>query len=137
MNGARFVHDRLELAGWQVEIADAQKVKGLAPLACKTDRIDAWVLAELADGANEALGVGVRLRRADRCLDHRDAFATEDLVEGAAELAVAVVDQKSHAVEQAREAEVARWLGHPGPSGWSCSPPCERCGLSSSMKKST
>jgi hypothetical protein len=23
-------------------------VKGLAPLACKTDRIDAWVLAELA-----------------------------------------------------------------------------------------
>ena len=24
------------------------KVKGLAPLACKTDRIDAWVLAELS-----------------------------------------------------------------------------------------
>ena len=48
MNGARFVHDRLELAGWQVEIADAQKVKGLASLACKTDRIDAWVLAELS-----------------------------------------------------------------------------------------
>src|SRR4051812_26503713 len=47
MNGARFVHDWLELQGWQVEIADAQKVKGLAPLACKTDRIDAWVLAEL------------------------------------------------------------------------------------------
>src|SRR5215212_10330581 len=42
MNGARFVHDQLELAGWQVEIADAQKVKGLAPLACKTDKIDAW-----------------------------------------------------------------------------------------------
>jgi transposase len=48
MNGARFVHDRLEEAGWMVEIADAQKVKGLAPLACKTDRIDAWVLAELS-----------------------------------------------------------------------------------------
>jgi transposase len=47
MNGARFVHDQLELQGWQVEIADALKVKGLAPLACKTDRIDAWVLAEL------------------------------------------------------------------------------------------
>jgi transposase len=47
MNGARFVHDRLELAGWEVEIADAQNEKGLAPLACKTDRIDAWVLAEL------------------------------------------------------------------------------------------
>jgi transposase len=47
MNGARFVHDQLELAGWDVEIADAVKVKGLAPLACKTDKIDAWVLAEL------------------------------------------------------------------------------------------
>jgi transposase len=32
----------------EVQIADAQKVKGLAPLACKTDRIDAWVLAELS-----------------------------------------------------------------------------------------
>ena len=42
MNGARFVHDQLELDGWEVQIADAQKVKGLAPLACKTDRIDAW-----------------------------------------------------------------------------------------------
>jgi transposase len=48
MNGARFVHDQLELAGWDVAIADAQRVKGLAPLAAKTDRIDAWVLAELA-----------------------------------------------------------------------------------------
>ena len=48
MNGARFVHDQLEMAGWQVEIADAQKVKGLAPLACKTDKIDSWVLAELS-----------------------------------------------------------------------------------------
>ena len=48
MTGARFVHDALELAGWDVDIADAQKVKGLAPLACKTDKIDAWVLAELS-----------------------------------------------------------------------------------------
>ncbi len=48
MNGARFVHDQLELAGFEVELADAQRVKGLAPLACKTDKIDAWVLAELA-----------------------------------------------------------------------------------------
>ena len=48
MTGARFVHDQLELRGWTVEIADAVKVKGFAPLACKTDRIDAWVLAELS-----------------------------------------------------------------------------------------
>jgi transposase len=48
MTGARFVHDRLETAGWDVRIANAVKVKGLAPLACKTDKIDCWVLAELA-----------------------------------------------------------------------------------------
>ena len=48
MTGARFVHDQLELAGWDVRIADAQRAKGIAPFACKTDRIDAWVLAELA-----------------------------------------------------------------------------------------
>ena len=48
MTGARFVHDTLERHGWEVEIADAQKVKGLAPLAAKTDRIDARVLAVLS-----------------------------------------------------------------------------------------
>jgi transposase len=48
MSGARFVHDTLEQAGWAVEIADAQKVKGLAPLACKTDKIDSRVLATLS-----------------------------------------------------------------------------------------
>jgi len=48
MNGARFVHDTLERLGWDVAVADAIKVKGLAPLAAKTDRIDARVLAELA-----------------------------------------------------------------------------------------
>jgi transposase len=31
MTGARLVHDTLEACGWDVEIADAQKVKGLAP----------------------------------------------------------------------------------------------------------
>src|SRR5215203_2958076 len=43
MTGARFVHDTLERHGWDVLIADAQRVKGLAPLACKTDKIDARV----------------------------------------------------------------------------------------------
>ena len=38
----------LEQQGWCVEIADAQKVKGLAPLACKTDKIDSMVLAVLS-----------------------------------------------------------------------------------------
>ena len=48
MNGARFVHDELTRYGWEVMLADAQKVKGLAPLACKTDKVDARVLAELS-----------------------------------------------------------------------------------------
>lgn len=48
MTGARYVHDTLEDHGWEVEIADAQKVKALAPLAAKTDRIDARVLAVLS-----------------------------------------------------------------------------------------
>jgi len=37
MNGARFVHDTLEALGWEVLIAEPQKVKGPAPLACRTD----------------------------------------------------------------------------------------------------
>jgi transposase len=48
MNGARFVHDELVAHGWEVLVADAHKVKGLAPLACKTDKIDSRVLAELS-----------------------------------------------------------------------------------------
>ena len=48
MTGARIVHDTLEQQGWSVQIADAQKVKGLAPLACKTDKIDSQVLAVLS-----------------------------------------------------------------------------------------
>jgi transposase len=49
MTGARFIHDTLERFGWDVLIADAQRVKGLAPLACKTDKIDARVLAVLSE----------------------------------------------------------------------------------------
>jgi transposase len=44
MTGSRFVHDTLEFCGWEVEIAAAAKVKGIAPLAAKTDKIDARVL---------------------------------------------------------------------------------------------
>lgn len=38
---------------WEVQIAHARKVPDIAPLACKTDKVDARVLAEL--------------RRRDRC----------------------------------------------------------------------
>ena len=47
MTGARFVHDILETAGWEVLVADAARARALAPLAAKTDKIDARVLAEL------------------------------------------------------------------------------------------
>jgi transposase len=47
MSGAVWVRDQLRSAGWRVEVADARRVKGIAPLACKTDRVDARVLAEL------------------------------------------------------------------------------------------
>ena len=48
MSGAVWVRDRLAECGWTIEIADARKVKAVAPLACKTDRVDARVLADLA-----------------------------------------------------------------------------------------
>src|SRR5215203_2982264 len=56
MTGARLVHDTLEAEGWSVEIADAQKVKGLAPLACKTDKID-------SDGAGRCSRTAIWCRR--------------------------------------------------------------------------
>lgn len=83
MTGARFVHDQLELAGWEVEVADAQRVKGLAPLACKTDRIDARVLAELCRRdlvpaiwlpAPEARGARERARWRLHLVGHRTAL---------------------------------------------------------------
>jgi transposase len=48
MSGAAWVRDRLAECGWVIEIADARKVKAIAPLACKTDKVDARVLADLA-----------------------------------------------------------------------------------------
>jgi len=47
-NGARFVHDELVCHGWEVLGADAQRVKGLAPLAWKSDNINSRVLATLS-----------------------------------------------------------------------------------------
>jgi hypothetical protein len=47
MSGAIWVRDRLEAAGWRVQVAHARKVRDVAPLACKTDKVDARVLAEL------------------------------------------------------------------------------------------
>jgi transposase len=48
MSGALWVRDELTACGWQVEVADARKVKTVAPLAAKTDKVDARLLAERA-----------------------------------------------------------------------------------------
>jgi transposase len=47
MSGAVWVRDTLSAAGWEVQVAHARKVRDVAPLACKTDKVDARVLAEL------------------------------------------------------------------------------------------
>jgi hypothetical protein len=52
------------------------------------------VEAVAADGADEAFGERVCLRSAKWGADDLDAFASEDVVEDAAEFAVAVVDQE-------------------------------------------
>jgi transposase len=47
MSGAVWVRDRLAAAGWRARVAHARNVRDVAPLACKTDKVDAGVLAEL------------------------------------------------------------------------------------------
>ena len=72
MSGAIWVKDQLELAGSEVEIAHARKARDIAPLACKTDKVDARVLAELCRrelvpaiwvGSPEDRAIRERLRR--------------------------------------------------------------------------
>ena len=37
MSGAVWVRDQLATVGWDIRLADARKVKAIAPLACKTE----------------------------------------------------------------------------------------------------
>jgi hypothetical protein len=69
---------------------DAQHLLELSP-ADDQDPVEAVP----ADGADPAFGERVRLRGPERCADDLDAFASEGLVEDAAELAVAIVDQEA------------------------------------------
>src|SRR3954452_17754883 len=48
MSGAIWVRDQLAAAGWRVQIPHARQVRDVAALACKTERIAARVLSELA-----------------------------------------------------------------------------------------
>jgi transposase len=47
MSGAIWVRDTLAAVGWEVLAAHARKVRDVAPLACKTDKVHARVFAEL------------------------------------------------------------------------------------------
>jgi hypothetical protein len=67
-----------------------------------------------AEGAHPAFGEGVRVRGLDRRADHLDPLGAEDLVEGAAVLAVAIVDEKSERlVISELHDQVACLLGDP------------------------
>ena len=57
MSGAIWVRDQLAGAGWRVQVAHARKVRDVAPLACKTDKVDARVLAELVPPRSGARAV--------------------------------------------------------------------------------
>jgi hypothetical protein len=54
-----------------------------------------------------------RAKRLARTQDDRDTFASEDLVEYGAELAITVTDQEASTIEGRREGEVACLLGNP------------------------
>jgi len=77
------------------------------------------VQALTAGAADPALGVRARLRRPYRCLDHSNTFGSEDLVELAGELAVAVADEEPRAGSFVLELhrEVACLLGRPAAVG--------------------
>src|SRR5438552_7855963 len=68
-----------------------------------------------SDRANPALGVRIRVGRADRGEDHPRTLRAEHLVEGAGELPVPIVDQEPH-LRQAPlkiHGQVPRLLGDP------------------------
>ena len=79
-------------------------VGAVAVVVVDVDAEDAFELAAVddqdpaeafaSDGADEALGVGVRLWRPDRRFDDLNPFAAEDFVERAVELGVATADQE-------------------------------------------
>jgi hypothetical protein len=113
---------------------DAEHLLELSP-ADDQDPVEAVA----ADGADPALGERVCLRRPEWCADDLDALASEDLVEGAAELAVPIMDQVRTGVSRA-ESDPADWRAcratH-APLGLAVQPArCTRL-LPSSMKKST
>jgi hypothetical protein len=76
------------------------------------------VEAVRAHRSHPAFGVGVRVWRSNRGSDHLDSLGTEDLVEPAGELRVAIVDQKPERLRIAElHHQVARLLPCPAAVG--------------------
>ena len=109
---------------WRVRVGRAKFKCTMWPLAVVVIDVDAERVLEVAsvedqqpvqalrtDCSDEAFRDGVRLRRSHRSLHDPDAFAAEDLVEGAAVLAVAVADQEADARFGEVKTEVACLLG--------------------------
>jgi hypothetical protein len=71
------------------------------------------VKALSAHGPDEALRVGIGLRRSEGRLDHQHALASEHLVKSDAELRVTIVYQEASFTERNGEAEVAGLLHDP------------------------
>jgi hypothetical protein len=91
----------------------------------------------VADGADESLRVGVRLRRLHRRVDHPHSFAAEHLVEGGGELAIAIVDQKPIRSNRLVKPRLRACWTTQVPDGFSVQPPRWTRRLPSSMKNST
>jgi hypothetical protein len=96
------------------------------------------VEAVAADGADPAFGERVRPRRPKRGADDLDALASEDVVEGAAELAVTIVDNRAGvARSESDQASCRACWAIQRPSGFPVQPAkCARRPLNS-MNKST
>jgi len=115
---------------WRVRVGRAKFKGTMRPFAVVMVDVDAEHAFEVAsvedqqpvealrtDCSDEALRDRVRLRRSDRRLHDPDAFAAENLVEGAAVLAVAVADEEADSLFGEVKTEVARLLGYPGAAG--------------------
>ena len=68
----------------------------------------------MADGPDEAFGERVRSGRTNWCPDHPDLLSTEDVIERARELGIAVSDEEPGRRDVGGHGEVAGLLGYPG-----------------------
>src|SRR6266571_3445519 len=114
-SAAAIRRSQVERSVWTllIEVADVD-AEDVLELAATEDQEPVEALP--AHAADPAFGVGVRVRRLDRRSDDLDAFAAEDVVEGAAVLRVAVVDQEARPLAAVVEIHqhVACVLCYPG-----------------------